>query len=310
MATTAMTQISSAWRRTRSRATSSPSRRDGEQHRGEPAQRPLADLAQVQAERDVADRGHTEVPRHRAAQRGLRAPAVLGPDRPPQRRPAQAVPAAPVAADVAEREVPGCPPVGVDAHAVDARAAGDGDPPVRCPRSGGAVQPGAQHGERVVARVGGLAPPPRAPAPRASRSTSSGRSALATQALMCRATGCPDVPACCWTCPMSVGQFRQPGRHLLPRPRRSPRLPGRCRAASRPRRPAPRRSCCSRRRWRERRAGSEATVGPGQVGGVLGDQPVGELAGQVVLADQRVCEQRGRHPVPAAAQRGVTASSS
>ena len=132
IATTAMTQISSARRRTTPRATSSPFSATASSTGASPEQRLLADLARVQAERDVADRGDTEVPRHRAAQRGLRPPAVLGPDRPPQRRVAQCAPAAPVSADAAEREVAGCPSVRVNAHAVDARAAGDGDPPVRC----------------------------------------------------------------------------------------------------------------------------------------------------------------------------------
>ena len=64
-------------------------------------------------------------------------------------------------------------------------------------------------------------------------------------------------------------------------------------------------ACC---RWpaaRYRPRARSPAAGPRQEGRVFRNQPVGQLVRQVVLPDQRVRQQRGGHPVPAAAQRRV-----
>ena len=71
-----------------------------------------------------------------------------------ERLQADVVAAAPVAGDPAERREANAPPVGRDAHAVDARAAHDGDAPAPL-----GARP--QDGERVVADLEVVGPPTR-----------------------------------------------------------------------------------------------------------------------------------------------------
>ena len=157
-------------------------------------------------------------------------------------------------------------PSGCDAHAVDARAAGDADRPSAAPPERRRCRPGRPAARRTCRwRRRVLSLHPRARSAAASRSSSSGRSALATQAEMCRAASCPAVPACCWTWSMSVASPSSHGSTSASSAPVAPAARGRCRAARRPRPPAPRRSCCSRRRRRGRRDGQACTAGPGQV---------------------------------------------
>src|ERR1022692_603519 len=101
-----------------------------QQYGRQPEQLICGNLAVVDADADVAGRGHAEMGGHGLAEHRLRATAVLIPDGPPEGFPAEALPAAPVAGYLAKGRKPGLPPVRRHRDAVDAGAARHGHPPV------------------------------------------------------------------------------------------------------------------------------------------------------------------------------------
>ena len=109
----------------------------------------------MDADRDLFDPLHTEVPGQVAGQRRVRAAAVLRAYRVPEHLEAQAVAAAPVARDGAEGQIPRDPAVRRDADGVDARAADHRDAPVRLSP---VDQARTQDREGVVDHGGALAP--------------------------------------------------------------------------------------------------------------------------------------------------------